>query len=204
MNVPRHLSRVLCCVAVAICATELSAWQAKVSRQDAARFEAKLAQIEKNAATPRKGTAARTTQVSDGEVNAWLKFLAGSQVPVGIVDPALHGAGNGRVTGRALVDLDAVRTQKKRAWTDPLAYLMGRLPVTAAGNLTTHEGVGRFTLDSAQISGITIPKSLLQELLSYYSRTAEKPDGINMDQPFALPAAIREIQVGTGSAVVIQ
>ena len=87
---------------------------------------------------------------------------------------------------------------------DPLAYLTGRLPVTAAGTLTTREGVGQFTLDSAQISGITIPKSLLQELLSYYSRTADKPDGIDMDKPFQLPSAIREIQIGVGTAAVVQ
>ena len=204
MNFHHCATRVFGWVAVLACAAQLSAQTAKLSKSDAARFEAKLAQIEKNAVTPRKGTAARTTQVSDGEVNSWLKFLAGSQVPVGIVDPTLHGAGNGRVTGRALVDLDAVRTQKKRAWTDPLAYLTGRLPVTAAGTLTTREGTGQFTLDSAQISGITIPKSLLQELLSYYSRTPEKPDGIDMDKPFQLPAAIREIQIGVGTAAVIQ
>ena len=193
----------LCAIAVVACAAQPSA-QAKLSKQDAARFQTKLVQIEKNALTPRKGTAARTTQVSDGEVNAYLKFLAGTQVPVGIVEPTLHAAGNGRVTGRALVDLDAVRTQKKRAWTDPLGYLTGRLPVTAGGRLTTQAGVGRFTLESAQISGITIPKSLLQELVSYYSRTPQNPSGINMDQPFALPASIREIQFGQGSAVVVQ
>ena len=125
-------------------------------------------------------------------------------LPVGIVEPALHGAGNGRITGRAIVDLDAVRTQKKRAWTDPLAYLTGRLPVTAAGTLTTTAGVGRFQLESAEISGVTIPKSLLQELLSYYSRTPENPAGIDMDKPFELPAAIQEIRVGQGSAVIVQ
>jgi hypothetical protein len=59
-------------------------------------------------------------------------------------------------------------------------------------------------LESAEISGVTIPKSLLQELLSYYSRTPETPVGINMDEPFALPAAIREIRIGQGSAVVVQ
>jgi hypothetical protein len=190
-------------VAVLACAAHLSA-DTKPSKQDAARFAAKLAQIEKNAATPRRGASARTTQVTDGEVNAYLKFLAGSQVPVGIVEPTLHAAGNGRVTGRALVDLDAVRKQKKRAWTDPLGYLTGRLPVTAAGTLTTHAGVGQFALESAAISGVPIPKSLLQELLTYYSRTAEKPSGINMDEPFQLPAAIHEIRIGTGSAVVVQ
>jgi hypothetical protein len=178
--------------------------QARVSKPEATRFAGKLKQIETNAATPRKGGAARTISVTDGEVNSYLAFLAGSQVPVGIVDPTLHGAGKGRVTGRAVVDLDAVRTQKKRAWTDPLGYLTGRLPVTAAGTLSTANGVGRFQLESAEISGVTIPKSLLQELLSYYSRTAENPAGINMDEPFRLPSAIQEIRVGEGSAVIVQ
>ena len=189
--------------AVLACVAQLSA-QSGVSKLDATRFQAKLAQIEKTGATPRKGTAARTTQVSDAEVNSYLRFLAGSQVPVGIVEPMLHASGNGRVSGRAIVDLDAVRTQKKRAWTDPLGYLTGRLPVTASGTLTTKEGVGRFTLESAEISGVTIPKSLLQELLSFYSRTPETPAGINMDEPFQLPAAIREIRIGTGTAAIVQ
>jgi hypothetical protein len=194
---------VLCTIAAVACVVQLSA-QGKLSKADASRFQAKLVQIEKNAVTPRKGSAALKTQVTDGEVNSYLKFLAASQVPVGIVDPILHASGGGRVTGQAIVDLDVVRNQKKRAWTDPLGYLMGRVPVTAAGTLTTEAGVGRFTLESAQISGVTIPKSLLQELVSYYSRTVENPAGINMDEPFALPAAIREIQIGTGSALVIQ
>lgn len=200
---PAKSLRLLCLVALLSGAVHLAA-QAKLSKEEAARFQVKLATIEKNAATPRKGTAARSTQLTDGEVNSYLKYLAGAQVPVGIVDPTLHAAGSGRVTGRAIVDLDAVRMQKKRAWTDPLGYLMGKLPVTAEGTLTTKDGVGQFKLESAEISGVTMPKSLLQELLSYYSRTPENPAGINMDEPFTLPAAIREIRVGQGSATVVQ
>jgi hypothetical protein len=194
---------VLCTLALAAGTADLGA-QPQLSRQDATRFAAKLAQIEKNSLTPRKGGALRSTQVTDTEVNAYLRYLAGSQIPVGIAEPDLRGAGNGRVTGRAVVDLDAVRTQKKRAWTDPLGYLMGRLPITAAGTLTTSNGTGRFQLESAEISGVTIPKSLLQELLSYYSRTPENPDGINMDEPFELPAGIQEIRIGQGTAVIVQ
>ncbi len=187
------------CAAVALDA------QPRLAKADAARFQAKLAQIEHNAEQPRKGKLpTRTTQVSDVEVNSYFKYLAGAQVPVGIADPMLHAAGNGRVTGEATVDLDAVRTQKKRAWTDPLAYLTGRLPVTAAGTLTTQNGVGRFQLESAQISGLSIPKSLLQELLSYYSKTPERPNGINMDEPFQLPSAIQDIRIGQGIATIVQ
>jgi hypothetical protein len=191
-------------LAVALVATAHLSAQAKVSKAEATRFASKLAQIQKNAETPRKGTAARSTQLSDGEVNSYLKFLAGTQVPVGIVDPTLHGAGNGRITGRALVDLDAVRTSKKRAWTDPLGYLTGKMPITAAGTLTTSKGIGRFQLESAELSGVTIPKSLVQELLSFYSKTPENPAGINMDDPFQLPSAIQEIRIGQGTAVIIQ
>jgi len=175
-----------------------------LSKQDATKFQSKLAAIQKNGETPGKASAARNTQVTDNEVNSYLKFLAGSQVPVGIVDPTLHAVGNGRVTGRAMVDLDAVRTQKKRAWTDPLGYLTGRLPVTAAGTLTTKDGMGKFELESAEVSGVTVPKSLLQELLSFYSKTPQTPSGINMDDPFELPSAIREIKVGQGTATIVQ
>jgi hypothetical protein len=193
----------LCTLAVAAGAAEISAQQ-KLSKQDATRFAAKLAQIEKNSLTPRKAGAARSTQVSDAEVNAYLRYLAGPQIPVGIAEPDLRGVGNGRVTGRAIVDLDAVRTQKQRGWLDPLGYLTGRLPITAVGTLTTSKGVGRFQLESAEISSVTIPKSLLQELLTYYSRTPENPAGINMDEPFELPSGIQEIRIGQGTAVIVQ
>jgi hypothetical protein len=176
--------------------------QARLTRQDAQRFQSKAARIEVYAAASTR--SGQTIQVTDTEVNSYLKYGAGAQVPVGIVDPVLSALGNGRVSGRAIVDLDAVRTQKQRGWADPLGYLTGRLPVTASGTLTTRNGVGQFQLADAAISGVPIPKTVLQELLSYYSRTPENPSGINMDEPFALPARIREIKVGQGTATIVQ
>jgi hypothetical protein len=70
--------------------------------------------------------------------------------------------------------------------------------------LSTKDGVGRFTLESAEVSGVTVPKSLIQELLSHYSRTPENPAGINMDDPFELPSRIREIRVGKAQSTVVQ
>jgi hypothetical protein len=45
---------------------------------------------------------------------------------------------------------------------------------------------------------------MLQEVLGYYSRTPERPEGVRLDSPFALPAKIRQIEVGQGQAVVVQ
>jgi hypothetical protein len=194
--------RVHAALAFSLCTCAVLDAQPKLTQQDAARFQAKLARIQTFAGAP--GAKGQSTDVTDAEVNSYLRYTAGSQVPVGITEPTLSAMGSGRVSGRAIVDLDAVRQQKERGWTDPLGYLSGKLPVTASGTLTTSNGSGQFLLESAEISGVTVPKFVLQELLSYYSRTPETPNGINMDAPFPLPAHIKEIKVGTGTATVVQ
>lgn len=178
----------------------------RLTKVDADRFQTKLTRIVTLGNTPKakKPRAAQSTQVSDAEVNSYLRYHAKDDIPVGVVDPLLFAHGDGIVSGRAIVDLDAVRTQKQRGWLDPLGYLTGRMPLVARGRLTTQNGVGRFYLESASLSGVTIPKTVLQELLSYYSRRPEDPDGINMDDPFELPAQIREIRVAPGAATIVQ
>jgi hypothetical protein len=173
-----------------------------VSREQAAAFQKKLDQIVQNANAPNDG--ARHTLVTEGEVNSYLHFSAGSQLPVGVTEPSVVIQGQGRLNGRAVVDLDLVRRTKGGGWFDPRSYLTGRLPVTASGTLQTNDGRGTFTLESAAVSGIPIPKSFLQEIVSYYTRTASTPNGINIDDPFELPAEIRKIDVQPGQATIIQ
>jgi hypothetical protein len=177
--------------------------QVPLTKQDAERFQAKLGRIVlQGTAAPLKSKQPRATAITDIELNSYLQFNA--EVPVGILEPTLNALGDGRVSGRAVVDLDAVRKQKQRGWMDPVGYLSGRLPVTAAGRLTTKDGQGQFLLDSAEISGVTVPKAVLQELLTYYSKSPENPKGIDMEAPFELPARIREIRVGSGTSTVVQ
>ena len=192
-------------VAVALCAAAVApvVGRQRFTKEDGDRFQAKLVRIVELGIGGRRAKA-ETTRLTDTEVTSYLRYTGNGQVPVGIVEPTLTALGDGRVGGRAIVDLDAVRKQKERGWTDPLAYLTGRLPLTARGKLITQGGVGRFQLESAEVSGVSIPKTVLQELLTYYSRTPENPNGINMDDPFDLPSKIREIQVGKGEAVIVQ
>ena len=179
--------------------------QPRLTKADGERFQTKLTRIVTIGNTPRSAKrAAESTTVSDVEVNAYLRYHAQDQIPVGIVEPLLNAHGNGIVSGQAIVDLDAVRKQRQRGWLDPMGYLTGRLPLTARGRLTTQNGIGRFELESAEISGVTVPKTMVQELLSFYSRTPETPNGINMDDPFELPAQIREIRVAAGAATIVQ
>jgi hypothetical protein len=188
-----------------VCAAELAARQ-RFSKQEGDRFQAKLQRIVAFGNTPAATarSASQTTQITDDELNSYLRFQARDQIPAGMVEPTLNALGDGRVGGRVIVDLDAVRKQKQRGWLDPMGYLTGQLPVTATGLLTTKDGVGQFQLHSAEISGVTVPKGLIQELLTYYSRTPENPGGINMDDPFELPSRIKEIRVGKAASTIVQ
>jgi hypothetical protein len=198
----RHCFSALVVLGCVVASVDVSA---RLTKQEADQFSAKLNRIVEQGKLKRLSAGpARTTQISDNELNAYFRFNAKDQIPVGIVDPTINALGDGRVGGRAVVDLDAVRKQKQRGWLDPVGYMTGRLPITATGRLTTKDGVGRFTLESAEVAGVTIPKTVLQELLSYYSRTPENPSGINMDDPFELPAQIREIRVGRAQATIVQ
>jgi hypothetical protein len=145
-----------------------------------------------------------STTITQGEVNSYLRYHAAEDLPDGVVDPHVTIIGNGRVSGRATVDLDRVRTSRQRGWLDPAGYLTGKLPVTATGILHTVDGKGKFELETATVGGVTVPKVVLQELLSYYSRSEDDPDGLSLDDVFELPAHIREIQVGKAVAYVIQ
>jgi len=191
-------------ISVAAMAYPLVSATGQASRRDADQMKQKVAAIERLGERPDRGEPRRTT-VTENEVNAYLALDAREELPPGVVDPVVTILGTGRVSGRAIVDLDAVRKQKKpTSMLDPANYLMGRVPITATGVLSTSNGLGRFQLESATVGGVPVPKMMLQEIVSYYSRTPQNPSGINIDDPFPLPARIREIQVDRGQAVVVQ
>jgi len=175
----------------------------RASKRDAELLKQKVATISAHGERPSK--QGRRTTVTEGEVNSYLVYDAKPQLPAGVVEPAVTILGTGRLAGRAVVDLDAVRhARASQSWFDPTNYLTGRLPVSATGRLKTSNGIGRFELESASVGGVPVPKLLLQEIVSYYTRTPEKPSGIGLDDPFALPARIREIQVERGQAIIVQ
>jgi hypothetical protein len=193
------------CLFALLCVCAIAAPHADIRalRRDADLLKQKVDIINKHAEKPTK--QGRRTTVTETEVNAYLAFDAKPQLPAGVVDPAVTILGTGRVTGRAVVDLDAVRAAKNpTSLLDPMNYLFGKVPVTATGVLTTGKGIGHFNLESAAIGRIPVPKLILQEIVSYYSRTPQNPAGIGLDDPFELPSKIREIQVQRGQAIIVQ
>jgi hypothetical protein len=102
--------------------------------------------------------------------------------------------------GVVTVDLDDIAKNQSGLWK----LLGGRVPIALSGVLRTKDGRGQFDLQSAEVSGVPLPKFLLQEIVTHYTRADDRPNGIRLDDPFALPAGIKQIDVGQGQAVVIQ
>lgn len=175
------------------------------ARLDAARMETKLVTIiERGLAKPARRRAPQRIAFTDREVNAYFRLRGSDFFPAGVKDAQVAIAEAGRVQARAMVALDQALKSKERNWLDPLAWVTGTLEVTAAGTLTTVNGKGQFALERATLGGVAIPKSLLQELISYYSATPTHPKGFELDQPFALPAQIHSVQTAPGLATVVQ
>jgi hypothetical protein len=122
-----------------------------------------------------------------------------------VKEPWVSILGEGRLSGRATVDLAQVgQSRKSGGMLDPFNFLTGSLPLTVNGVLKTKEGVATFGLESASISGVPVPSWMLQEIVSYYSKSADSPKGVSIEKPFALPSGIREIQIDRGQAIVVQ
>lgn len=173
-----------------------------VSRRDAARLQAKLDRITKNSGNPGK---ASSTPITETEVNSYLRYELSDRIPPGVTEPWVSILDNGRLSGRATVDLARVgQSRKSTGMLDPFNFLTGSLPLAVNGVLKTKNGVGTFALESALISGVPVPSWMLQEIVSYYSKSPSAPNGVSLEKPFTLPSGIREIQLAKGQAIVVQ
>jgi len=194
-------ARTLLLVSLAIPVTVMAA--DTLTPQLAATFEKKIVAVQANAKAEAK--TPRSTPFTEAETNSYLKYKSGPLLPVGLTEPIITIHGEGRVTGRAVVDLDVVRQkQSSGGWFDPTSYMTGKLPVSAVGRIVTADGKGRFELERADVSGIPVPKSLLGQMVNYFTRTADNPTGSSIDDTFELPADIRRIDIATGRFTVVQ
>ncbi len=172
------------------------------SVSDADHFDAKLTAMLERAAG--RSRVPLRTAVAENELNAYLVHRARAQMSPGVLDPRVRFLGGGRLICQAIVDLDAVRESRPRSWFDPMQLVSGRMPVVATGVLQARGGLGMIAVESVLVSGIQVPRIVLQELVAYYSKSPFYPDGIPLDASFALPAGIREIEVWVGQAIIIQ
>jgi hypothetical protein len=182
---------------VAVSATDV------LTRQHGDAFAKKVVVVQNHANEGvNKPLATSFTQV---ETNSYLKYNATELLPTGLTQPEITMHGQNRVSAKAIVDLDIVRQkQSSGGWFDPTSYLTGKLLVTAAGRVITGDGKGRVELESAEVSGVPIPRTFLNQMVNFFTRTEDNPRGSTVDDVFELPAKIKRIDSEQGRFTVHQ
>ena len=176
--------------------------QTAQDRADADRMRSKLAAIVARAEqkTPPKPTPLRTT-FTDREANAYFKVDGPDFLPAGVLNPEVAIDQGGKVSARATVDLEKALSPSV---FNPFSLFGGKTEVTALGTVRGENGKGQLQIERATLSGVAIPKSLLQQVVSYYTRSPDMPNGFNIDEPFELPSKIRSVETAKGQATIVQ
>ena len=168
------------------------------SKREAAEFEQKIGKL-------REHQPKRRTVITENELAAYFLFDASKDLPVGLVNPSIKVLGPNRLSGSVVADLDAVRkASPPKSLLDPKNLLLGRVPLSAIAVFTSKDGMGKFALESAKLGNLPLPKLLLDEIASYYTRSESRPNGYTTEDPWPLPAGIREIHITPGQAVIVQ
>ncbi len=201
-----RLERWLIAGAVLLAGASVAPAQDAAARADAASMQRKLVAIVTRAELPASPAIhpVQRTSFTDREVNAYFRVHGPEFLPAGVVNPEVAIDPAGRVRAKAIVDLDKALKPSERSWLDPLAWVSGKVEVTGAGTLRAANGRGVFLLEAATLNGVDISPAVLQELVSYYSRSPEHPRGFVLHEPFELPSAIRAVETAAGRATVVQ
>lgn len=169
------------------------------------RARDKIGAIAATGAEPRRPRAKPVrTSLTEEEIRAYLEVHGPEVLPSGITDPDIRLGDDGRVRARAIVDLDAVRRSRPRTWRDPLFYVTGSVEVAAVGAIEGDQRVAELKLESATVGGVSVPRSVIREVLRFYTKGPKRPEGIDLDGPFELPANIRSAVVDDGRVTVVQ
>jgi hypothetical protein len=197
----------LTALALTLTLTTTGESQSSATRMAALSMEQKLMAIAARGGLP-EGAAPlprQRTSFTEREVNAYFEVFGPEFLPEGVVDPRVTIQEGGRIGARAIVDLDRALRPQERGWLDPLAWLRGQVEVVSTGVLSNAgEGRGVLNIETATLNGVTIPISLLQTIVGFYTSTPEQPNGFQLGQPFELPSGIRSVESTSGRATVVQ
>jgi hypothetical protein len=161
----------------------------------------KLARIEAAARKAIKPPAKpQSMEVSESEVNSYLNLTLGPKMPPELSEVAFRIEPN-RIAGTGLVDLDKLKAKIPSSGPfNPLSFLGGRVPVDLKTQLPTENGMGSLVVEELSLGGVSLPMSLIQQIVLSATRTRENPRGFDVQMPFRLPNDVKKVRLGTGKA----
>lgn len=170
---------------------------AGLSWEEADWVAATLARIERRLGAG-KPASRQPIVVTERQLNSYVRLAA--RLPEALTDLEL-GLQKDRLRARGTLDLDRVKAKMPQG-AGLLAFLSGTVPVELRGRLWSAEGSGRVEVEEATVAGISLPATLLAQIVSQSTKSAKRPGGIDILQPFPLPYSARRVRLEPGRALV--
>jgi len=170
-----------------------------VSADQAQSLVHKLQALENRRRSGKLPARTEPVLITEGELNSYLNLGVGVKLPDGVTDIALH-LERDRIFAKAMVDLDQVKGKVRTSGLSPLSLLGGRVPLEIQSRLTNEDGFGTVEVEDVRLGPISLPLSVLEQMVSYATRTAENPEGFDLRAPFRLPYSVRRIRIQPGRA----
>jgi hypothetical protein len=72
--------------------------------------------------------------------------------------------------------------------------------VDLKAQLPSRDGMGKFVVEEVRLGGVSLPVSLLQQVVLSATRNKDNPGGIDLSAPFRLPYSVRQVRLEPGRA----
>ena len=76
--------------------------------------------------------------------------------------------------------------------------------MTAVGSVRSARRTITIDIESAQVGSLSVPATLVAELVRIYTRSDQYPDGIDVSEPIPLPNGIDAVRVEPRRTVIVQ
>lgn len=144
---------------------------------------------------------AKMFELTEIEANEFLRNGGVPELPAGVTSPWIVFEEGAAVVG-AMLDLDQLGDQLPDSMLFQL--LSGQVPVEVVARLSGHNGSGELDLERVTLSGVDLPKTLVDSLIAGYDTSKILPPGFRLGEPFALPYDVESIRCQPKSVLVEQ
>ncbi len=141
----------------------------------------------------------QTVLVTEGQLNSYLNLTLGMQALKGVTDLDVHFESE-RLAARALLDLEKLPIKGSLGVFGGL--LGGSVPVELRGRLPNKDGQGTMEVEELRLSGVSMPLTMLAQIVTASTRNSQNPSGFDINAPFKLPYAVKSVRFEPGKAFV--
>jgi len=170
-----------------------------LSWEDADEIATTVKRIERRLSSGRPASR-QTIVVTERQLNSYVGLTLAPSLPPGVSGLAFR-LDQGRLGARAMLDLDRLRLPRDGA-SSLLSLLRGTVPLEIRGRLPSSKGKGRIEVEEAFVAGVSLPVSVLAQIVQISTRSEKNSRGFDLSAPFDLPWTISRIRFEPGRALV--